>query len=111
VRKPGGFARYRWRDALFPRQCFRRTHEVLELALPERQATMEYLRILHLAAATLEHEVAAALELLLETGQVPRLAAVQALLSLERPLEIPDQTPLVPDVASYDLLIAAGAGR
>lgn len=111
VRKPGAFARYRFRDSLFPRQCFRRAHEALELALPERQATLEYLRIVHLAAVTLEHEVAAALDLLLEMGVVPRLAAVQALLNHERPLEIPEQAPLVVDVESYDSLIVAGAGQ
>jgi hypothetical protein len=111
VRKPGAFARYRFRDSLFPRQCFRRAHEALELALPERQATLEYLRILHLAATTVEHEVAAALDLLGEAGAIPRLAAVQALLNRERDLEIPTQAVLVVDVTSYDSLIATGAGQ
>jgi len=105
VQKPGAFARYRWRDALYPRQCFRRAHESLTLALPERTATFEYLRIVQLAAVTLEYEVAAALDLLLETGQVPRLDAVRDLLTA-RIDEVPEMPALVVDVASYDELIA-----
>lgn len=109
VKKPGAFARYRWRDSLYPLQCFRRAHEALTLAVPERIATLEYLRILHLAAATLEYEVATALELLLEAGRVPRLDAVRELIA-EHIEVVPAMAALVADVASYDELISAGVG-
>ena len=50
VRKPGAFARYRWREELFPSLVFRRTYDALRGCLGER-ADPEYVRILYLAAA------------------------------------------------------------
>ena len=46
VRKPGAFARYRWREELFPSLVFRRTYDALRSRLGERADT-EYVRILH----------------------------------------------------------------
>lgn len=54
VRKPWGFARYRYRESLFPTLAFRRAYAALGAALPEHRADLEYLRVLHLAAETLE---------------------------------------------------------
>ena len=50
VRKPGAFARYRWREELFPSLVFRRAYDALRSRLGER-ADAEYVRILHLAAS------------------------------------------------------------
>jgi hypothetical protein len=69
LRKPGGFRRYRFRDDLFPRLIFRRAWEQLNQWYPPRRADLIYLRVLHLAARTLESDVAAALEVLVEQGQ------------------------------------------
>jgi hypothetical protein len=66
LRKPGGFRDYRYREALFPRLVFRQAWERLNLWYAPRQADLIYLRILRLAAQTLESEVAAALQVLLE---------------------------------------------
>lgn len=65
LRKPGGFRDYRYRDDLFPTAVFRQAWEALGARLPPRQADLAYLRLLKLAAETLEVEVAAVLETLL----------------------------------------------
>lgn len=111
VKKPWGFARYRYRDALFPTAVFRRAHEALATALSERQADLEYLRVLHLAAATMQHEVEAALDLLLDEGRLPRFEAVHALTARQRPCEVPEMAPLEVDLSGYDELLAGEVGR
>jgi hypothetical protein len=62
VRKPGAFARYRYREELFPTLVFRRAYDALVGWRGER-ADVEYVRILHLAAATMESLVEKALAL------------------------------------------------
>ena len=51
VRKPGAFARYRFREQLFPTRHFRLAYDALREWRGER-ADVEYVRILHLAATT-----------------------------------------------------------
>ncbi|MBW2524548.1 MAG: IS21 family transposase [Deltaproteobacteria bacterium] len=79
VRKPGAFARYRYREGLFPSLAFRRTYDAIHEQRADVRGDLEYLRILHLAAATMESEVEAALECLLEAGGVPNVDAVREL--------------------------------
>ncbi len=67
VRKPGAFARYRFREQLFPTMHFRLAYDALKEWRGER-ADVEYVRILHLAATTMEATVGSVLSLLLETG-------------------------------------------
>jgi hypothetical protein len=62
LRKPGGFRDYRYRDDLFPSLVFRRAWEQLNRWQSPRRADLTYLRILRLAARTMEAEVSAALE-------------------------------------------------
>lgn len=108
VKKPWAFARYRYRESLFPSEPLRRAYEALVEGLAERQAELEYLRVLHLAAATLQHEVEAAVERLLGEGKLPTFTAVRALVSDRKP-EVPELAPLTVDLAGYDeLLVAAG---
>ena len=68
MRKPGAFARYRFREQLFPTLQFRLSYDALHEWRGER-ADVEYVRILHLAATTMEATVDSALALLLETGE------------------------------------------
>lgn len=110
VKKPWAFARYRHRESMFPTSVFRRTYDALVEVLPERQADLDYLRILHLAAATMQCEVEAALALLLSDGGLPRYEAVRSLVSTREP-EIPAMDPLVVDLAGYDALLPAEAGQ
>ena len=71
VRKPGAFERYRYREALFPTAVFRRTYDSLCASLDLRKATVEYLRILKLAADTMETSVELALSETLAKSGVP----------------------------------------
>jgi len=104
VQKPGALARYRYREALFPTLVFRRAYAALQAAHPGTAGDAAYLRLLHLAASTQEAEVQAALEWVLEAGQVPEPDRVR-----ER---VRPATPVVPilaipavELASYDTLL------
>lgn len=109
VKKPWAFARYRYRDSLFPTPLWEKAQAALAAGLSERQAELEYLRVLHLAAATLQHEVETALELLLGQGKLPIFTEVRALVSQRQP-ELPDLAPLAVDLADYDELLVAEVG-
>jgi hypothetical protein len=110
VKKPWGFARYRYRDALFPTALFHRAYEALSADLPERQADLEYLRVLHLAASTMQCDVEAAVELLLADHRLPTVDAVRSLV-VEREPEVPVMKPLEVELESYDTLIAAAVAQ
>ncbi len=72
MRKPGAFAQYRYRDELFPTTAFRVAYDTLLAQQPSR-ADKEYVRVLHLAAATSELDVIAALTLLRRERRDPHL--------------------------------------
>jgi hypothetical protein len=110
VKKPGAFVRYRYREDLFPTTIFRRAYDALAEGLDQRHADLEYLRVLHRAAATMQCEVEAALELLLSEKQLPRFEAVRSLVT-DRSPEIPEMAPLAVDLSGYDQLLRAEAGR
>ena len=104
VRKPGAFARYRFREQLFPTMYFRLAYDALKEWRGER-ADVEYVRILHLAATTMEATVDSALSLLLETGDPFDYALVRGLAE-PKPPEAPALTlPGRPDLKVYDRLI------
>lgn len=103
VRKPGAFARYRYREELFPTLVFRRAYDALRAARGDR-ADVDYVRILHLAASTLEAEVERALATLLEHGEPFDYAAVKALASPEQPSVPAVAIPAV-DLGAYDRLL------
>lgn len=103
VKKPGAFQRYCYREELFPSLVFRRTYDALRRWRGER-ADVEYVRILHLAASTLESQVERALSELLETGERFDYARVRQLASPE-PITVPTVTLPPPDLAAYDRLL------
>jgi hypothetical protein len=107
VRKPGAFARYRYREDLFPSMTFRRAYDALVARRGDR-ADIEYVRILHLAASTMESLVEAALARLLESGEPLDYAAVKALASPEPPA-VPEVAIPMPDLSVYDGLLVGGA--
>lgn len=107
VRKPGAFARYRYREELFPSLVFRRAYDALTLWRGER-ADIEYVRILHLAASTMESRVEAALEKLLASGARFDYAATKAIAQPER-RSVPEIAIPKPDLQAYDRLLG-GAG-
>ncbi len=103
VRKPGAFARYRYREALFPTVIFRRAYDVLCEKLPER-ADLQYVRLLHLAATTSQSRVEQILGELLERGEVTQWETVRELAREEAPPVPTCQIPAV-DLLSYDLCL------
>jgi len=104
VRKPGAFARYRFREHLFPTHVFRQAYDALSRWHGGR-ADVEYVRILHLAASTLEARVEQALSQLLLTGRSFDYAVVQEL-AAPTPPQIPQLPSLsAPDLNVYDALL------
>jgi len=105
VRKPGAFERYRYRDDLFPSRAFRQAYDALRDAQEVQKADVEYVRILHLAASTMETDVDQALERLLKARTVPTAEQVRALVAPGRP-EVPELAASTVDLAEYDGLLA-----
>lgn len=104
LRKPGAFRRYRYHDDLFPTETFRAAFELLDAKLPEREADIEYLRVLHLAATTMETDVEEALRQLLAKGRLPRADSVRQLVApRQQDLPMLDITPV--DLSCYDDLL------
>lgn len=108
VRKPGAFARYRFREDLFPTMTFRLAYDAQRRYRGQR-ADVEYVRMLHLAAKTMESRVESALDQLLQCEEPFDYAAVRALVTPERP-SIPEVRIGTPNLGVYDQLIAE-AGR
>ena len=109
VRKPGAFARYKFREELFPSLVFRHAYDGLVRWRGER-ADVEYVRILHLAASTMQRDVEAALSALLQQSTPFDYHDVKNLAAPEKPtiptVHIPKANP-----AEYDRLLAAGGAR
>ena len=102
VRKPGAFARYRFREELFPSLTFRAAYDALGRTHGER-ADVEYVRLLHLAATTSERQVEVTLRARLDAGAGCDYASVQA--------EVRPPVPTIPvvhiprpDLSRYDAL-------
>lgn len=106
VRKPGAFARYRYREALFPTLTFRRAYDSLVERLGSG-ADVEYVRMLHLAASTSETAVETALEELMSRGELRDYAQVRAAAAPE-PVEVPSCSIEPPDLGAYDAITAVG---
>lgn len=106
VRKPGGFARYVYREELFPSLTFRRAYDAIQTPHHGVKGDLEYLRVLHLAASTFEADVEAALALLLADGKPITADAVKALVNETMTIDVPELAKPPVDLAAYDALIA-----
>jgi transposase len=105
VRKPGAFPRYRYREDLFPSLVFRQAYDALNDELGDGyKADLNYLRVLHQAAAVSESDVETALELLLAEGEVPLADRVKELVQPRVP-EVPEMEPYEADLGEYDELL------
>jgi hypothetical protein len=102
VRKPGAFARYRYREDLFPSVTFRRAYDALQTTHGER-ADVEYLRILQLAALHGEARVTEALWAVMAAGRFDYVA-VQTRVAPPLPT-IPTIHIPAPDLRAYDALL------
>lgn len=109
VRKPAAFARYHFREAMFPSPVFRETFDLLQSTRGASVKTdLEYLRILHLAATTMEVDVESALKLLIGEGRVPTADEVRALVAPIKPV-CPPLDIGRPDLSTYDRLLRSAA--
>jgi hypothetical protein len=107
-RKPGAFARWVLRDAMFPRAVYRQTWERLSARLSEREACKTIVGLLVLAADGHEAQLATELEQLVELDQLPDLIALSALLA-PRPGVLPSVKVELPDLAGFDALLGVQA--
>jgi hypothetical protein len=107
VRKPGGFARYVYREEMFPQPVFRAAYDAIQAAQPGTKGDVTYLRILHLAASTLEADVAAALALLQAAGTPITVDAVKALTAPAAAVAVPALAAMAVDLTEYDALLDA----
>jgi Mu transposase-like protein len=108
VRKPGAFARYWYREELYPTTTFRQAYDQLVVQQPGR-ADREYLEILQQAARHGEAQVAEVLGRLLQGQQPVSVLAVRTRLGQDTPLHQAEQVrvPAV-DLEQYDALLVGG---
>ena len=107
VRKPGAFARYVYREELYPTTTFRRAYDALQ-AQDRDRADRDYLQVLYLAAQVGEAGVETALQSLLGGVAPLTLRALRASLGQETPTTV-TFTVSVPavDLQQYDTLLTA----
>jgi len=106
VRKPGGFARYVYREEMFPSLAFREAYDAIQAVRPGTKGDLEYLRILHLAASTMESDVVTALALLKMGGKPITADAVRELVTTPAPVDVPEIASQPIDLAEYDALLS-----
>jgi hypothetical protein len=105
VRKPGAFARYVYRDELFPTVTFRRAYDAICAVRSGIKADVEYLRVLHLAASTVEEDVERALTALLAEDAAITADAVKARCTPTPSAAVPTLEVPAVDLAAYDSLL------
>jgi hypothetical protein len=106
VQKPGAFERYVYRDEMFPSSTFRCAYDAIQTPHRGVKGDLEYLRILHLAASTMEADVEMALALLLAEGVVPTSDAVKAIVATPSRVEVPALAQPVVELKTYDGLLS-----
>jgi len=104
-RKPQAFKGLSFRDALFPREAYRRTWEQLDLKLTRRDACRTIVALLEMAALDgVEAALALRLDALLLTGMLPDIEQLRAEFA-PRKAELPEVTVEIPPVSIYDALL------
>lgn len=109
VQKPGAFARYRYREELFPSVVFRRAYDAIREGVGGVKGDLEYLRVLHLAATHIEADVETALDLLLREQRPVTADAVKALVAADAHIDVPVVDAPIVDLTAYDELLVAEA--
>jgi len=110
VRKPGGFARYVYREEMFPSLAFRRAYDAIQTPHHGLKGDLEYLRILLHAASTMEADVEAALTLLLAESKTINAVSVKALVTATTTIDVPHLAPQPIDLGPYDALLLDEVG-
>jgi hypothetical protein len=106
-RKPGAFARWVLRDAMFPRSEYAQAWEGISATLPERAACRLMVDLLDLAdRANVVSELAAELATLQLIGEVPDIGVLRQRFA-PRPTSMPDVQVVLPSTSVYDELLEA----
>lgn len=106
-RKPGAFARWVLRDAMFPRSEYAQAWEHISQALPERAACRLMVGLLDLAdRANVVAELAVELGRLLESAELPDIDALRDRFA-PRPAQMPQVVVVLPSASVYDELLEA----
>jgi hypothetical protein len=104
-RKPQALAGFVFRDALFPREAYRRTWHALSEQLSQRQACRQMVGLLELAAQEgVEALLAERLEALLAAGELPDLERLREALA-PRAIALPTIRVVLPQASAYDALL------
>lgn len=104
-RKPQALANLVYRDQLFPRAAYARAWRVMSDTLDQRAACRTMVALLWLAhSRACEAELALALEAVLDAGQLPDLAALQARFDVAGN-DVPHIDVVLPACATYDHLL------
>ena len=104
VRKPGAFARYVYREELYPQPVFRQAYDRLR-ASDDGKANARYLRLLQLAAQFGEDRVATAIGTRLREGEAPLPDMVEATLREPVMRGTREIAAFTPDLSAYDNLL------
>ncbi|MGH3875358.1 MAG: IS21 family transposase [Burkholderiales bacterium] len=106
-RKPGAFARWMLRDAMFPRSEYAQAWERMSQRLSEREACRLMVNLLDLAdRANVVAELAGILSALGERNELPDIEVLRAQFA-PRPALMPFVEVLLPATAVYDDLLEA----
>jgi len=90
---------------MFPSLVFRTASDAIQTPHHGIKGALEYLRLLHLAASTMEADVAAALSLLQMAGAAITADAVKVMVATPATIAVPMLTPSVVDLVAYDALL------
>jgi hypothetical protein len=104
IRKPAAFENYKYRDELYPTDNFKLAYDDLIKKKSNRQATLEYLRILKLSAENFEDDVDVAIDLILSDNDLILSSELIAELVLAEKESIIDSIELTPNLNIYDSL-------
>jgi hypothetical protein len=104
-RKPQAFKGLVFRDALFPREAYRRMWEQLDSRLTQRQACQTIVALLEMAALDgVEAVLAQRLDALLAAGELPDVKRLREEFA-PRTAELPQVQVSLPPVSVYDALL------
>ena len=104
LRKPGAFAHYRHREALYPSAVFRAAHDRLVADHGERPGVIEYLQVLKLAAEHSVEKVELALQGQLAVAGKWRATQVREVMVPEA-RKVIELAGLTPSLDVYDALL------
>jgi hypothetical protein len=104
IRKPAAFENYKYRDELYPTENFKTAYDELTKTKSNRQATLEYLRILKLAADNFEDDVDVAIELILSDKDISLNSEIVTELVIGKVESITHSIELTPNLNIYDSL-------